>query len=40
MGKMRNGVKNIVNGKVAVGIMLAWSLSWTWEAIAETSEPG
>ena len=36
MGKMRNGVKNIVNGKVAVGIMLAWSLSWTWEAIAET----
>ena len=33
---MRNGVKNIVNGKVAVGIMLAWSLSWTWEAIAET----
>ena len=31
-----NGVKNIVNGKVVVGIMLAWSLSWTWEAIAET----
>ena len=36
MGKMRNGVKNIVNGKVVVGIMLAWSLSWTWEAIANT----
>ena len=33
---MRNGVKNIVNEKVAVGIMLAWSLSWMWEAIAET----
>ena len=35
MRKMRNGVKNIVNGKV-VGIMLAWSVSWTWEAIANT----